>query len=71
MKRQHIVRSYGEDEEEWDTDELQTELEQHMHDGTVAHHVPPQVLKSNGVDVLLGGKKMQMRFKHTPTYLAP
>ena len=57
MKRQHIVHSYGEDEDEWDTVELQTELEQHMRDGTVPHHVPPQVPKPDGVDVLLGGKK--------------
>ena len=57
MKRQRIVHCYGEDEDEWDTEELQADLEQHMCDGTVPHHVPAQSEKPDGVHVVLGGKK--------------
>lgn len=57
MKRQRIVHSYGEDEDELDAEELQEELEQHMRDGTVPHQIPVCSEKPDGVDIVVGGKK--------------
>ena len=58
VKRQRIVHSYGDEEEELeDPDELRTELEKYMHKGTVLHNVPAVSNKPDGVDVILGGKK--------------
>ena len=57
VKRQKIVHSYGEDEEECDTEEFQAELEQHMRDGTVPHCIPAQSEKPDSMEIVLGGKK--------------
>ena len=57
MQRQRIVHSYGEDEDEWDTEELQAELEQGIRDGTIQCHVPPEQEKPDSIHVVLGGKK--------------
>ncbi len=44
VKRRQVVHC-DEDEEECDTEELQAELKQQMHDGTVAHRVPARFEK--------------------------
>ena len=58
MKRQRIVHSYGEEEEELeDPDDFQAELEKRIHDGTFPNHIPAMSNKPDAVDVVLGGKK--------------
>jgi len=57
VKKQHIVHSYGEDEDDWDAEDQQTELERCMHDGTVPHHIPARSSKPDSIEVVLGGKK--------------
>ena len=65
VKRQRIVHSYGEDEDELDTEELQ-ELDQHMR--MVPFHIKSQcALKSLMVlTLLLEAKKSKMRIYHPP-----
>ena len=69
MKRQKIVHSYGEDEDECDTEEFQAELELRMCDGTVPHCVPAQSKKPEGVNVVLGGKNASVDQPHTSEFL--
>ena len=57
VKRQKIVHNYGDEEELEDSEEFQAELDQHMRDGTVSHHIPAVVNKPDNVDVVLGGKR--------------
>lgn len=58
MKRQRIVHSYGEEEEELeDHDDFQAELEKRIRDGTFPNHIPAMSNKPDAVDVVLGGKK--------------
>ncbi len=68
-KRQRIVHNYGEDDDECDTEELQAELEQRMTDGTVPHRVPARSEKSDGVDVVLGGKNVNVVLQPTSASL--
>ena len=57
MKRQQIVHSYGEEEEELeDPDDFQAELEKRIHDDTNPHHMPAVSNKPDAVDV--GGKSV-------------
>lgn len=50
-----MVHTYGDDVV--DPSKLQAELEQHIREGIVPHHIPPTTHTPDGVDTILGGKR--------------